>query len=76
MKKDVSPKPEPHPPAVKGVVDDELGEMRSRVTSVSGKAIRSRGMEVTFGDSSSESETDENEDTTTLDRQKSNIIIL
>lgn len=32
---------------------DDLGDMRTRVTSISGKALRTRGMEVTFGDSSS-----------------------
>lgn len=35
------------------VFDDDLGDMRSRVTSITGKAVRARGMEVTFGDSSS-----------------------
>lgn len=32
---------------------EDLGEMRSRVTSISGKAIRAKGMAVKFGDSSS-----------------------
>lgn len=44
---------------------DEFGDeipLRSRVTSISGKKIRSRGMGVTFGDSSSESESEETEE--------------
>jgi hypothetical protein len=33
--------------------DLEETEMRSRMTSISGKAIRTRGVEVTFGDTDS-----------------------
>lgn len=32
---------------------DDSAQMRSRVTSISGKAMRSKGMGITFGDSSS-----------------------
>ncbi|XP_019854959.1 PREDICTED: uncharacterized protein LOC109583893 isoform X2 [Amphimedon queenslandica] len=49
------------PPSGSDGFDDDIGDMRSRVTSISGKAIRSRGMEVTFGDSSSDSESEETE---------------
>ena len=47
-----SPKHHRHNPAIPSRMTDEA-QMRSRVTSISGKAMRPKEMGITFGDSSS-----------------------